>query len=692
MPSLRLVVAFVLAMVLPAASALATWSIVVVDLATGQVGIAIATCLPYWDLRPIAVVVVPGVGVAAAQSSLGPLALRQLIRDGLLAGTPAAQILAQLAAVDGAHQQRQYGIVGFGSGSATFTGNQAMAWAGGLTGQSGSLVYAIQGNVLAGAAVLTAAEQALLAAPGSLPAKLVAAMEAATAMGGDGRCSCSQTAPASCGTPPPAFAKASDIALMIVARPGDTDAPCDALDGCADGDYWCVVNVADQPPTAPDAVTQLRTQFTAWEQQQSGRPDPLLSTVAFGSNSLRADGSSSALATVVLRDANGAALGNSLPLTVTPRGGTLPSGCAIGPVQALANGSYRFAVTAGFGVGAFALDLRVADPVGTTLLWPPPQLQCTELFAGCGDGGVPAVGGGTADVLRINGAAGAARVVTVGFAQAFTIDVAAPPASAGSGLAGLFALWAHVGVPPPGPQLPLGGVDGVLCFVPAPFGSTPTLLLADSFGLGGLIAAPAAPWSLLVPGVQALLDVALQGVMVGDPLGRVVATNAVHLRIVPLPAPTIGGVTPVAPTPGQVVTVIGTNFQNGTGVAVAGQPVAANVVGSVQLTFVMPAGVGCDAPLVLDNGVGSVGTSTINRTPIVGTATGSGSHLGGSVVVVQGQHLLGCTVRVNGVLVPLSAQLANVLVGTLPPGPVGPTQFVVRNANGCQVVLPFTYL
>ena len=97
MPRVRALVSFFAALFLLAANASATWSIVVVNLATGEVAVGIATCLTGFDLRPNTVVVVPGRGVAAAQSFVGPLSLREIIREGFLNGDPAADILLQLA-------------------------------------------------------------------------------------------------------------------------------------------------------------------------------------------------------------------------------------------------------------------------------------------------------------------------------------------------------------------------------------------------------------------------------------------------------------------------------------------------------------------------------------------------------------------------------------------------------------------
>ena len=65
-------------------------------------------------------------------------------------------------------------------------------------------MYAIQGNILMGSPVILDVETALRNTPGDLSQKVMAAMEAARDMGGDGRCSCDEQFPESCGTPPPA--------------------------------------------------------------------------------------------------------------------------------------------------------------------------------------------------------------------------------------------------------------------------------------------------------------------------------------------------------------------------------------------------------------------------------------------------------------------------------------------------------
>lgn len=693
MPSLRFVLTFVLALVCFAAPASATWSILIVNLATGEIAIGIATCLTGFDLKPNTVVVVPGYGVAAAQSFVGPQSLRELIRTGLLNGTPASVILTQLGIADPGHQSRQYGIASLFGGSVTFTGSGAGAWAGDLTGQVGTFAYTIQGNVLTGQAVITAAEQAILATPGSIGDKLMAAMQAARQMGGDGRCSCSATAPTSCGAPPASFTKSSHIGLMIVSRPSDVDAPCNGTYGCGAGNYWMDLNVANQPASAPDPVLTLQTMYNTWKQNQVGRPDHFQSSVALSGTTLRANGVDTITGTVVLRDANGSPLGNTLPVTVGLRAGSTVSGITFGPVTPQGNGSYTFTMQGNLDAGTAVLDVAVTDTFGRVGIWPQPTVQVLDVFGPCGAGAIGNGSGGVLDALRIDNSAGVDRVASVGYGQPFTLSLAAPGGGGPVPPVGLFALWAHVGRPAIGTEVPLGPGNGALCFTPAPFSGAPTVLLADSFGLGGAIFATAAPWSVPIPGVTALLDIALQGVMVADPFGRFAATNAVLLRLLPLPAPTITTLGPPSPTPGQLVTLQGTNFLNGVQLTINGSPTPFVAQTATLAQFTMPTGVGCDAVLRMTNLGGSFAQRVFNATPVItGMPYSSGPAAGGTFFILVGQNMLGTTVTFNGVPLIVTNQTATAVIGTTPPGTPGPATVLVRNPNGCQTTGTFTYL
>jgi len=214
-----------------AARAHATWSILLVDVRTGEIAVGSATCLTNFDLRAGTPVLIPGIGAAAAQSAVDSTGSnRTLIRDLLASGVQTQDILAALSTFDPSHQSRQYGIVTALGDPATFTGIGAGAWAGGETGVipgagvgGGDLYYAIQGNVLTGPSVVAAAVAAVESTPGDLAEKLMAGMEAARMQGGDGRCSCASGNPTGCGDPPDEFTKSAHIAYMLVARAGDQE-------------------------------------------------------------------------------------------------------------------------------------------------------------------------------------------------------------------------------------------------------------------------------------------------------------------------------------------------------------------------------------------------------------------------------------------------------------------------------------
>jgi uncharacterized Ntn-hydrolase superfamily protein len=693
MPSLRLVLAFLLAFVGFVAPAAATWSILIVNLATGEIAVGIATCLTGFDLKPNTVVVVPGYGVAAAQSFVGPLSLRELIRTGLLNGTPASAILAQLAAADTGHQSRQYGIASLFGGQIAFTGTGAGAWAGDRVGQTGTLRYTIQGNVLTGQAVVNAAELAILNTPGSIGDKLMAAMDAARLMGGDGRCSCNVNQPTACGAPPASFTKSSHIGLMIWSRPSDLDLPCTSAAGCGAGSYWMDLNVANQTATAPDPVLQLQTLYSNWKQSQIGRPDHYQSTVTLSANTLRANGVDTVTGTVVLRDAQGNPLGNTRPVTVALRAGSTATGVSFSPVTPAPNGAYTFTMQGNLGTGTAIVDVATADAVGRVGVWPQPVVQVTDLFGACGAGAVPGLGSAVVDVLKVNGTAGTARIATAGLGQSFTLSLDAPAGGSQPAPAGMFALWAHVGRPAVGGEVPLGGSGGALCFTPSPFAPSPTALVADSFGLGGAVFAPGAPWTLTVPSVLSLLDVALQGVMVVDAAGSFAATNAVLLRIVPLPAPTITVIAPPSPTAGQTVAVSGANFLPGMLATLVGAPLPITVTSPTQAQFVAPAGLPCDAVLQVANLGTAIATRLVNATPVVSNVPyQSGPAAGNALYILVGQNLLGCTVTIGGAPMTISSQNATSIVGQTPPGAVGPATVVIRNPNGCQTTRTYTYL
>lgn len=383
---LRLPFAVLLAALLLSAQALATWSIVIVNKRTGEVCVASATCLSNFNLRKATPVVIPGVGVAAAQSYLDSIGNRLVIHNQMLQGTSPDDILAILADRDNFLRGRQYGMVDLEGRALTFTGSIAGAWAGGVTGEVGDLVYAIQGNVLTGQPVVDDAEAAILNTPGDLAEKVMAAMEAAHLAGGDGRCSCSQSNPEGCGAPPPNFSHSAYCAYFLVARPGDPKKECDMNLGCGRGAYFLTINIKNLDQNDPEPIGLMRAEYDAWRVSKQGLADSVESLVIAHGRELQAGGSTNTIRyDVELYDLDGVPLTQGgATLTLEHQDGSLGA-ASIGQVTDHQDGSYTVEVD--FDVAAPGVDrfhFRVDDGVNAyrPLLWPAQEVRITPRAIG----------------------------------------------------------------------------------------------------------------------------------------------------------------------------------------------------------------------------------------------------------------------------------------------------------------------
>jgi uncharacterized Ntn-hydrolase superfamily protein len=158
----------------------ATFSIVAVDRESGEIGIAVASkVLAVGAVVPWALA---GVGAVATQAwtnvTYGPEGLR-LLAEGL----PPDQALARLVEADAHRDRRQAGIVDGQGRAAAWTGRRCSPWAGHRTGDG----FTCQGNLLAGPGVIDAMAEAFASGGGPLAARLVAALAAGQAQGGDRR-------------------------------------------------------------------------------------------------------------------------------------------------------------------------------------------------------------------------------------------------------------------------------------------------------------------------------------------------------------------------------------------------------------------------------------------------------------------------------------------------------------------------
>jgi len=162
------------------ACGIATFSLVARDPATGDLGVAVASkFLAVGAYVPYARA---GVGAVASQAygnaTYGPRALERMA-----AGGKPADCAADFAASDEYFESRQFGIVAADGTSYTHTGKACHAWAGGVAGPD----FAAQGNILTGADVVDAMITALHTEGLPFPERLVAALTAADAAGGDSR-------------------------------------------------------------------------------------------------------------------------------------------------------------------------------------------------------------------------------------------------------------------------------------------------------------------------------------------------------------------------------------------------------------------------------------------------------------------------------------------------------------------------
>ncbi len=158
-----------------------TFSIAAVDPATGESGVAVTTRNPCvgngvpW--------VRAGVGAVATQARTRTEYGRELL-DLLADGLPPEEALAARLAEDDGAAFRQIGVVALAGGAAQHTGSEASGWAGHRAGSD----YAAQGNVLVGPEVVEAVAEDFEATRGSgraLADRLVSALEAGQAAGGD---------------------------------------------------------------------------------------------------------------------------------------------------------------------------------------------------------------------------------------------------------------------------------------------------------------------------------------------------------------------------------------------------------------------------------------------------------------------------------------------------------------------------
>ncbi|HSM62142.1 MAG TPA: DUF1028 domain-containing protein [Longimicrobiales bacterium] len=183
-----------------------TFSIAAVDRATGETGVAVTTrvaCVGNgvpW--------VRAGVGAVATQASTRVEYGVELL-DLLASGVAPDEALARATANDANAGRRQVGVVDMYGRSAQHTGEGTSAWAGHRSGTD----YATQGNLLVGPEVLEAVGRTFEASAGSprhLADRLIEALAAGQAVGGDARKGRPQSAAVVVADPRPGVSRRPD--------------------------------------------------------------------------------------------------------------------------------------------------------------------------------------------------------------------------------------------------------------------------------------------------------------------------------------------------------------------------------------------------------------------------------------------------------------------------------------------------
>ena len=146
---------------------------------------------PEWGIAVASKFLAVGSAVAWARAGAGAVATQALANlsygpnglDLLGQGDDAATVVSKLTQADDDREHRQLGVVDAAGGAATFTGSECFDWAGGVTGDG----YCCQGNILTGADVVSSMASAYEGTEGALVDRLMAALSAGDAAGGDKR-------------------------------------------------------------------------------------------------------------------------------------------------------------------------------------------------------------------------------------------------------------------------------------------------------------------------------------------------------------------------------------------------------------------------------------------------------------------------------------------------------------------------
>ena len=211
-----------------------TFSIVAADLETGEVGCAVQS--KYFSVGSVVPWARAGTGAVATQAA-GVAVYGRRALDELERGASPQDALERVLAGDPGRETRQLGVVTADGRAASFTGASCLDWAGHRTGPG----FAVQGNILAGPEVVDEMARAYEETVGPLVERLVAALEAGQAAGGDRR--------------------GQQSAALVVERAGGGAESREGIDRI------CDLRVEDHP----QPIAELRRLVGIWSGWDAGR-------------------------------------------------------------------------------------------------------------------------------------------------------------------------------------------------------------------------------------------------------------------------------------------------------------------------------------------------------------------------------------------------------------------------------------
>jgi Concanavalin A-like lectin/glucanases superfamily/IPT/TIG domain len=154
------------------------------------------------------------------------------------------------------------------------------------------------------------------------------------------------------------------------------------------------------------------------------------------------------------------------------------------------------------------------------------------------------------------------------------------------------------------------------------------------------------------------------------------------------------GASPLSAPAGGLVLVTGQGIQAGATVAVGGIPVTPSSVTSTQILFTAPAGVPCNAAIVVTNPDTQLAATPFNPSPVINTLiNGAGPVAGGGTMFILGSSFLtGTTVTIGGNAATIQFLSATAMLVAVPPGSApGPAPLVVALPSGCTASATYLY-